>query len=124
MTMAAAPTPAKVKAVQLLKITLPSFNGDLMNWMSFWSQFKAAVDSNIDLTPLNKLIYLREAVNDPTTHSLLYSGAETDCLYSEVVTLLHERFDMRRGVHGNYCKDLMNVGQVKSTKTELNQFAD
>ena len=58
MVMAATPTPAKVKAVQLPKITPPSFNGDLMNQMPFWSQFKAAVDSNVNLTPLNKLAYL------------------------------------------------------------------
>ena len=54
-------TPAssfKKKTVALPKITLPTFHGDLMSWASFWSQFKSAVDSNTDLTPLNKLAYL------------------------------------------------------------------
>ena len=122
--IAAAPPPVRVKAVQLPKITLPSFDGDLMNWMSFWSQFSAAVDSNVDLTKLNKLAYLRDAGKGPTTRSLLFSGAERDGMYDEVIALLHERFDRRREVHAIYCKELINIGQVKSTKAELTQFAD
>ena len=114
------PSP-KPKTVQLPKITLPTFNGELMEW---WSQFKAAVDSNSDLSPLNKLAYLREAVKDQTTRSLLYSGAESDGLYSEVVALLHDRFDRCREVHANYVKAALNSGPIKNTKTEINQMVD
>ena len=106
----------------LPKITFPTFHGDLMSWASFWSQFKSAVDSNTDLTPLNKLAYLREAVKDQTTRSLFFSGAETDWLYHEVVTLLHERFDRRREVHSQYCKDILE--NIKNSKSEINQLTD
>ena len=60
--IATTPAPAKAKAVQLPKIAPPHFNGDLMTWSTFWSHFRAAVDSNTDLTNLNKLAYLRDAI--------------------------------------------------------------
>lgn len=41
-----APTSTRPKPVQLPKIHLPTFDGNLMNWSTFWSQFRAAVDSN------------------------------------------------------------------------------
>ena len=121
--VAAAPA-AIPKTIQLPKISLPEFNGDVMGWSSFWSQFSTAVDHNKQLTSLNKLAYLRGAIKDPTTRTLLFSGAEHDGLYGEVVALLHERFDKRREVHSNYCQSLISMGQVKSTKAELTKFAD
>ena len=54
-------TPAS-RPVQLPKISLPLFEGDLMHWATFWSQFQAAVDSNTQLTNANKLAYLRRGV--------------------------------------------------------------
>ena len=41
-----APTSTRPKPVQLPKIHLPTFDGNLMNWSTFLSQFRAAVDSN------------------------------------------------------------------------------
>ena len=123
ITIATTPAPANANAVQLPKIALPHFNGDLMTWSTFWSQFRAAVDSNTDLTNLNKLAYLRDAIQDPETCSLLFSSAEHNGMYNEVVALLHERFDRHREVHADYCKILTSIGQVESTKAELTQLA-
>ena len=75
--IAPAPTPAKAKTVQLHKITLPSFNGDLMSWTSFWSQFRAAVDSNGDLINLNKLAMLSKTL--PPENSCLAVLNMTAC---------------------------------------------
>lgn len=60
-----------------------------MAWSTFWSQFKAAVDTNPDLSKANKLAYLRDAVRDPTIHQLLYSRVEhANYYYDEVVAAL------------------------------------
>ena len=73
-----------------------------MNWSTFWSQFRASVDSNKELSGLNKLAYLKTSIKDPATHRLLFSGAEWDGLYEEVIAVLQERFDKKREVHANY----------------------
>ena len=95
-----------------------------MNWSTFWSQFRVAVDSNADLSEEHKLAYLRDAVQDPATKHLLFSGAEREGLYHEVVELLKERFDQIRTIHTNYCQTLTQLGPVKSTKADLHQFID
>ena len=95
-----------------------------MNWSTFWSQFRVAIDSNTDLSEEHKLAYLRDAVQDPSTKHLLFSGAEWEGLYLEVVELLKLRFDQRRIIHTNYCQTLTQLGPVKSTKADLHQFVD
>ena len=118
------PPPRPCKTVQLPKISLPTFHGDLMEWTSFWSQFRSAVDSNDELTPLNKLAYLREAIKDQPTRDLLYSGAESDDLYPEVVALLNARFDKRREVHQRYCTKISNWGSISNTKSKVSKLTD
>ena len=66
---------AHSKTVQLPKIHLPTFGGNLMNWFTFWSQFRIAVDSNADLSEEHKLACLQDAVQDPSTkHLIQWSG--------------------------------------------------
>ena len=95
-----------------------------MKWATFWKQFQAAVDSNSELTNANKLAYLRDAIRDPPTRSLLFSGTEDSGYYSEIVELLKQRFDKRRIIHATYCRTLADVGPVKATCSDLNTFAD
>ena len=124
-TMAHGPaSSSRPRPVQLPKIALPTFEGDLMTWSTFWSQFKAAVDSNPDLSNSNILAYLRDSIRDPGTRSLLYSGVEHDGHYSEIVALLHQCFDKRRIIHATHCRTLADIGLVKTTRADLNQFAD
>ena len=76
------------------------------------------MDSN---SSSNKLAYLRDAIRDPGTKPLLYSGIEHDEHYEEVVALLHRRFDKRRLT---YCRTIADMGPVKTTRTDINNFAD
>lgn len=115
---------SRSKTIQLPKIALPRFEGDLMQWGTFWSQFSAAVHANPDLTSSNKLAYLRDSIRDPDTKPLLYSGIEHDGHYDEVVELLHRRFDKKRIIHSTYCKVLSCDEPVKTTKADFNGLAD
>ena len=69
--------PTRSKTVQLPKIHLPTFEGNLMNWSTFWSQFRVAVDSNADLSEKHKLAHLCDAVQDlspNTSYSVEQNG--------------------------------------------------
>ena len=115
---------AKSRTVQLPKLQLPTFDGNIMNWAHFWAQFRTAVDSNLDLTQEHKLAYLWDAIKDPSIKALLFSGAERDGLYSEVIKTLHQRFDKKRTIHSNYCQKLLELNSVKATKADLHLFID
>ena len=92
------------------KLDIPTFNGDIMKWASFWAQFEASIDSHERLSDVRKLAYLWKAITDP---DMLQSGAETRRLYSEVVAVLKLRFDHTREIHRNHCQRLTQFETVK-----------
>ena len=112
------------KAVQLPKIALPTFHGDLMEWAQFWSQFKQAVHNNPELTNPNKLAYLRDSIRDPDTCALLYCGTENDGYYDKMVDVLQQRFNQTRVIHANHCRTLADMKSVKHNRADLTKFAN
>ena len=45
--------------VKLPKITISSYDGSLLKWNEFWSQFETTVHQNVDLTEIQKFTYLK-----------------------------------------------------------------
>ena len=54
------PEARKEPMVELPKISAPTFDGDLLNWVSFWEQFEATIHKNKRLHDSKKFVYLRE----------------------------------------------------------------
>ena len=48
--------------MELRKISVPTFDGDVLNWAVFCEQFKKAIHKNKKLHDAQKLAYLWEAV--------------------------------------------------------------
>ena len=57
------PTPENTTRVKLLNIDVPTFDGNILNWNTFWEQFEVAIHSKTQLTKAEKLAYLRNALN-------------------------------------------------------------
>ena len=49
--------------VKLPKISIPTFDGDIMNWSLFWEQFEVSIHEMESLQDVEKLAYLRDALN-------------------------------------------------------------
>jgi hypothetical protein len=45
--------PPKHKGVRLPKLDVPTFDGNLLNWRSFWEQFRISVHDRAHLIPRN-----------------------------------------------------------------------
>ena len=106
------------------KIGIPTFHGDIMQWSSFWAQFSATIDSHERLSDVRKLVYLRKAIKDPDTRALLDTGDEKPGMYQEIVAVLKERFNRTREVHRNLSQRLIQLGNVKPTRTDLRKFVE
>ena len=50
--------------IKLPKIGIPTFNGDIMEWKNFWEQFQLAVHQKTNLSDVEKLAYLQDALKD------------------------------------------------------------
>ena len=44
--------------INLPKINIKSFEGDPLEWLTFWDSFSAAIDKNLELSDVEKLNYL------------------------------------------------------------------
>ena len=76
---------------RLPKLKLPIFNGNPLQWQTFWDLFTAAVDSNPCPSQVQKLSYLRAQLQGDAAHVI--SGLPLiDSNYTHSVTLLRERF--------------------------------
>ncbi len=54
-----APTSPKTKGVRLPKLEIPTFEGDILYWLTFWEQFYIAIDGRKDISDTEKLVYHR-----------------------------------------------------------------
>lgn len=56
--------------VQLPKLSLPTFDGDLLAWPDFWDMFSASVDAQ-PLPHMSKFTYLKSSLHRAAITSLL-----------------------------------------------------
>ena len=82
---------------KLPKVTLPSFDGKIVEWTAFWEQFAAHVDDAEDLAEVTKFGYLKS----------LLKGEAVDCIsgltlttanYAVAVDLLKKRFGQKERI--------------------------
>ena len=85
------PTNTKRK-FKLPKLELTKFNGDIKDWLSFWSQFKK-IHEDDDIEPEDKFQYLIQATErDSLARELVESFPATADNYPKVIRSLQTRF--------------------------------
>ena len=109
---------------KLPTIDVPTFNGDIMAWSTFWAAFQSAVGTRATLSDTSKLIYLRKAIKDPDTQILLNSPQETPDMYNEVVKALQARFNRTKEIHKNLVHRILQLTLVKDTRADLRKLVD
>ena len=53
-----------LSGVKLPKISVPIFDGKVVNWKSFWDQFDATIHCKTGLNNTKKMMYSQEALKD------------------------------------------------------------
>ena len=112
------------KYIELPKIKVPTFNGDIMGWSTFWSTFRSTVDDRIELSDSQKLNYLRQSIKDPALQLLLNSPMETPDTYKNIVRELKDRFQKTREIHQALVKTITTMSSPKHTRADLRMTYD
>ena len=99
--------------VLLPKIQLPNFDGNIVNWQTFWDQLESAVDTQTSLSPIDKFSYLKSLLIS-TASDCIPGLALTNDNYHEAVMLLKERFGNKQSLIEAYVESLINLPAVKS----------
>ena len=111
--------------VELPKISVPTFDGDVLNWAVFWEQFETAIHNSRKLHDAQKLTYLRDAVEGGPAKKVIQGLAHSAGTYQEAVKCLQQRFDRPRFIHQKHVNTIVEIPTIKvGTGRELRQLHD
>ncbi len=101
--------------VRLPKLQIRRFNGDLTRWTGFWQSFDAAVNSNADLSRVEKFNYLISLL-DGTAREAVAGFALTDENYDQAVATLQKRFGDTQQIISKHMEALLQIESVSSSQ--------
>ena len=107
------PTMLGPRGVKLPRIDIALFNGDLLNWQTFWEQFDISVHSRKDIADAEKLAYLRHALKDGHAKSVIEGLSQSGGQYVEAIASLKARYDRPRLIHQAHVRKIYEAPSLK-----------
>ncbi|CAL1671874.1 unnamed protein product [Lasius platythorax] len=110
--------------IKLPTINLLTFNGRYEAWLSFYDNFKSIVHDNVNLTPVQKLQYLRSSLTDEAAQVI--QALETSSQNYDVAwALVVERYDNRGIIIQSHIRALFDLPRLsKESPTQLRSLVD
>ncbi|XP_070169682.1 uncharacterized protein [Polyergus mexicanus] len=110
--------------IKLPTINLPTFSGKYDAWLAFYDNFKSIVHDNANLTPVQKLQYLRSLLTDEAVQVI--QALETSSQNYDVAwALIVERYDNRRVIIQTHIHALFELPVItKESPTQLRSLVD
>ena len=100
---------ADSKGVKLPKLDVPTFDGDLLNWQTFWEQFCVAVHDRSNISDAEKLVYLRNSLKDGPAKGVIEGLSRSGEHYNEAIECLRSHSDRPRLIHQMHVKRIMEI---------------
>ena len=91
--------PPDRKGVILSKFDVPTFDGNILQWRSFWKQFCVFVHDRSNLSDSEKCIYLQHSLKNSPAKKIIESLSRSGEYYAEAVECLKSRYDCPRLIH-------------------------
>ncbi len=113
------------RGVKLPKIDVPTFDGDMLHWTTFWEQFDIAIHGRSDISDTEKLVYLRHSLKDCTAKSVIEGLSHSGDQYAEAIASLKSRYNRPRLIHQAHVRKIYEVANLKEgSGKELRQLHD
>ena len=123
---AAPPTAASAShSVRLPKIDVPTFDGELLHWQTFWDQFRISIDQRSDISNTEKLVYLCHSLKDGSAKSVIEGLSHAGDQYKEAIDTLKCRYDRPRIIHQTHVRKIYEMPNLTDgSGKELRRFHD
>ena len=111
--------------VKVPKIDMPTFDGDILKWQTFWDQFESCVHNQSDMSEIDKFTYLQRALSS-TARNCISGLMLTKENYASAVDMLKQRFGNEQALLNAYIDSFVQLPKVKSMNrvAELRQVYD
>lgn len=116
-------TPTAVE-VKLPQIEIPTFDGAFEEWTAFYDAFTSLVDSNVGLSDVNKMHYLRNSLRGSALKAIGRLTV-TDANYRIALKTLIDRFQNKRAIVNSCLKTFVNQEPMKErSANEIRSIID
>ena len=113
------------KGVKLPKLDVPTFDGNILNWRSFWEQFHVSVHNRSNLSDSEKLVYLRHSLKDGSAKNVIEGLSRSGEYYAEAIECLRSRYDRPRLIHQTHVRMILEAPALKDgSGKELRRLHD
>ena len=113
------------KGVKLPKLDVPKFDGEILNWRSFWEQFCISVHDRTNLSDAEKLVYLQQSLKGGSAKSTIEGLSRSGDNYAEAVGCLQSRYDRPRLIHKAHVRMILDTPSLKEgSGKELRRLHD
>ena len=103
-------------------LAVPKFDGKITSWVSFWQEFEMAIHKKVDMLDEVKMVYLKQAIQEPGLQTTIADLGIEDGSYAAAVKLLQNRYEKPRVMHRLFSDDLRDL--KSKSKAGLHQLAD
>ena len=101
------------KGVKLPKLEVPTFDGNILNWRSFWDQFCVSVHDRSTLSDSEKLVYLQHSLKNGSAKKVIEGLSRSGEFYTEAIECLKIRYDRPRLIHQTHVRMIVEALQLK-----------
>ena len=108
---------------RLPKLDLPKFDGDILEWQSFWDSFESAIHANESLSSVQKFNYLKCSLRYEALQTIA-GFSLTNANYDKAISLLQERYGQKDKIIQTYMNSLIEIPAPVHTVPSLRKFYD
>ena len=101
--------------VNLPKLELRPFSGDITAWTTFWESYESAVHNSRDLSDIDKFNYLNSLLKG-AAHEAIAGLSLTSANYREAIDILKKRFGNVQQIKAKHMDILMNIEPATSSR--------
>ena len=113
------------KGVKLPKLDVPKFDGEILNWRSFWEQFNISVHERTNLSDTEKLVYLQQSLKGGSAKNTIEGLSRSGDNYAEAIECLRSRYDRPRLIHKTHVRMILDTPHLREgTGKELRRLHD
>ena len=109
----ASPPPSDGKGVKLPKLDVPTFDGNILHWRSFWEQFSISVHDRSHLSNSEKLVYLQQSLKGGSARGAIEGLSRSGDCYNEAIECLRSRYDRPRLIHQAHVRVILEAPSLK-----------
>lgn len=108
---------------RLPKLSLPNFNGDILEWPCFWDSYESTIHLNSTLTDVQKFSYLKSLLKYDAAN-VITGLTMTNANYYKAIELLTKRYGRTHKVTNAYMRALLDLPAPTDSLESLRSYND